>query len=708
MTSSDPNPFDRPSDLPYQLPPFDRIADEHYLPALERGIREQRDEVEAIATNPEPPTFDNTLVALERSGVLLRRVQSVFDNITSADTNPTLQQIEQEVAPKLAAHHDAIFLDARLYERVRRLYQTRDQLDLDPESHWLLERCHTDFVRAGVLLSGPDQERLRELNQELSTLRASFAARLLADTNELAVAVDEPARLTGLAGDAVGAAAEAGRERGTGEHVLTLIRPTAQPPLASLRDRDLRERIHRASVSRGARGNAHDTRELVRRIVTLRAERAALLGYPSHAAYQIADRTAGSVAAVESMLARITPPAVANAALEAAELQRSIQDDGELFELQPWDWAHYTERVRKQKYEVDSAALRPYLPLDQVLADGVFFAANQLYGLRLTERKDLPTYHPTVRVFEVFDADGSPLGLFLADLFTRDSKRGGAWQSTFVQQSRLLETRPVAVVNMNINRPPAGAPALLTVDEVRTLFHEFGHALHTLFSDVRYPRFSGTSVPRDFVEYPSQFNEVWMLWPEVLANYARHHDTGEPIPPELVERLRAVNRFNAGFETTEYLAAALLDLAWHRLSACEAASISDVERFEAEALVAAGAAVPAVPPRYRTTYFAHIFSTEPYSAGYYSYIWSEVLDADTVEWFRSNGGLRRENGDWFRRRLLSRGGSVDPMAAFREFRGRDPEIGPLLARRGLAPAAPDEAAPDEAAVAPEPTAAPAW
>jgi peptidyl-dipeptidase Dcp len=677
------NPLLAPSDLPYQLPRFDRIGDDHYAPALQQGMAAHREEIDAIAADPAPPTFENTLVALERAGELLDRVDAVFDNLAASHTNPTIQAVEREMAPRLAAHWDAIYLNPRLYERVRALYEAREEFGLDPESQWLLERYHTGFVRAGALLSESDQARLRELNQRLSALEADFRARLLAETNELAVEVDDPEQLAGLSADAIAAAAEAGRQRGTGAHVLTLILPTGQPVLASLHDRGLRERVHRASISRGGRGGQHDTREVVREIVALRAERAALLGYPHHAAYQIADRTAGSAEAVETMLAKITPPAVANAEAEAAELQEAIVAQGEGFRLEPWDWAYYAERVRKEKYEVDSAALRPYFALDRVLHDGVFYAADRLYGLRFEQRHDLPTYHPTVRVYEVFESDGSPLGLFLADFFTRDSKRGGAWQSTFVRQSRLRGTQPVVVVNLNLSQPPAGEPALLTVDEVKTTFHEFGHALHSLFSDVTFPRFSGTSVPRDFVEYPSQVNEMWMLWPEVLANYAVHYRTGEPLPEQQAERLRQAHRADAGFSTTEYLAASLLDLAWHRLSPEEAAAVTDVERFEAEALAAAGAAVPAVPPRYRSTYFAHIFSTEAYSAGYYSYIWSEVLDADTVEWFKVNGGLRRESGDWFRARLLSRGGSIDSMAAFRDFRGRDPDIQPLLVRRGL-------------------------
>lgn len=684
MPSND-NPFFAPSDLPYQLPPFERITDAHYRPAFDRGMAEQRAEVEAIAADPEPPTFDNTVVALERSGDVLRRVSAVFFNAAAADTNPILQEIEQEVVPRLTAHQDAVLLDGRLYARVRALYKARDTLDLDAESRWLLERYHTDFVRAGARLSAPDRERLRELNQELSALTTAFGHNLRADTNELAVVVDGADRLAGLSADAVAAAAEAGRARGTdGSHLLSLILPTGQPHLAALRDRDLRERIHAAATSRGARGSDHDTRELVRRIVRLRAERARLLGHPHHAAYVAEDNTARTAVAVAAMLDRLIPAAVANVRAEATDLQKRIAEDGESFTLQPWDWAYYAERVRRERYQVDAAEMRPYLELERVLRDGVFFAAGRLYGLRFVERHDLPAYHPQVRVFEVFEEDGSPLGLFLADFYTRDSKRGGAWMDSFVRQSTLLGTRPVVLNNLNLNRPPDGEPTLLTLDEVKTMFHEFGHALHGLFSNVRYPRFAGTRVPRDFVEYPSQVNEMWMLWPEVLANYARHHRTGELLPAHLVERLEAARTFNEGFATTEYLAASLLDQAWHRLTVEEVDAVDDVQRFEAEALARAGAAVPAVPPRYRTTYFAHIFSSEAYSAGYYSYIWSEVLDADTVEWFTENGGLRRENGDHFRRTLLSVGGSLDSMAAFRGFRGRDPEIAPLLARRGLA------------------------
>ncbi|WP_158891787.1 M3 family metallopeptidase [Amycolatopsis anabasis] len=675
------NPFAVPSALPYGLPPFDRITDEHYLPAFEAGLAEQSREVEAIASDPEPPTFENTIVALERSGRLLTRVAAVFFNLTSSDTNATRQRIQATVAPRLAAHHDAVYLNAGLFARVRELFDRRESLGLDAESAWLLERTHTDFQRAGAGLGEADQRRLRELNEELSTLSTRFQENLLSDTNELAIVVDDVAELAGLSADAIAAAGEAANARGEhGKYVLNLGLPTAQPALASLENRALRERVFTASISRGNRENDYANAPVLARIATLRAERAALLGFPHHAAYQISDLTAGTAEAAVGLLERLAPVAVRNAKAEAEELQRFLEADEPGAELRPWDWAFYAERVRKDRFDIDSAELRPYFELNRVLTDGVFYAATRLYGLTFTERHDLPKYHPEVRVFEVFDADGSPLGLFLGDYYTRDSKRGGAWMNNFVDQSELLGDRPVVVNNLNIARPPEGEPTLLTFDEVVTAFHEFGHALHGLLSHVRYPRFSGTSVPGDFVEYPSQVNEMWLLWPEVLANYARHHETGEPLPQRLVDRLLESQQYGEGFTTTEYLAAALLDQAWHGIEADD--RVEDVARFEADALEKAGVALASVPPRYRSTYFAHIFSGG-YSAGYYSYIWSEVLDADTVEWFRENGGLTRENGDHFRKELLAKGGSLDAMVAFRNFRGRDPEIEPLLKRRGL-------------------------
>ena len=677
------NPLLSASALPYQLPPFAEIRFEHYRPAFDQGLAEQQADVEAIATDPEPATFDNTIAALERTGRLLRRTAAVFFTIAGSDTTPDVQQLQEEIAPRLAAQADMVHLDPRLFARVGELYERIDELDLDPESAWLLRRYHTEFVRAGAELGEAEQLRLRSLNEELARLGTEFGNRLRADTNELAVSATEE-ELAGLPADAVSAAAEAARARGTDGYVLTLGLPTDQPALANLNDRGLRERLYTASEARGARGGEYDTTDLARRIAVLRAERAGLFGYPHHAGYVIADNTAGSADAAIDMLTRLVPAAVANAAAERADLQRAMAEDGVDDELRPWDWSYYAERVRRTDYAVDAAALRPYFELRRVLHDGVFHAASALYGITVTERPDLVGYHPDVVIYEMTDEDGSPLGLYLGDFYARDTKRAGAWMHHLVFQSHLLDERSVVCNNLNLAKPAPGEPTLLTFDEVRTLFHEFGHALHGLFSDVRHPSLSGTCVPRDFVEFPSQVNEMWALWPEVLATYARHHETGEPLPQEVVDRLLAARRFNEGFATTEYLAAALLDLAWHTLPADSAADggPADVAAFEAAALTEAGVAVDAIAPRYRSSYFAHVFSGR-YSAGYYSYIWSEVLDADTVEWFTDNGGLTRANGDHFRRELLSRGYQTDCMAAYRAFRGRDPELKPLLVRRGL-------------------------
>jgi len=674
-TASTENPFLAPSTLPYALPPFAAISIEHYLPAFERGMDEQLAEIAEITASAEPPTFENTLVALERSGSVLRRVSNVFFNQASSDTSEPLQDIEAEVSPKLAAHQDAIHLDASLFARIKALFDARETLDLpDDEALRLIEKYYEEYVRAGAELSAADQGRLRELNAELAGLETTFQRNLLADTKARALVLDSAEALDGLSEDAIAAAAENGRALGyNGKYVLSLKLFSNQSELASLTDRDVRRRLLEASLSRGFSVN----REVVRRIVMLRAERAALLGFESHAAYAVGDQTARSVAAVEGMLARVVPPAVANARKEAEALRAA--NGGA--EIAAWDWQFYSERVRKAQYDIDSAALRPYLELERVLQDGVFFAANRVYGLSFTERPDLTAYHPDARVFEVFDADGSGRGLFIADFYARESKRGGAWMNEVVDQAGLLGTRPVVVNNLNIAKPPAGEPTLMTFTEVETMFHEFGHALHGLFSDVRYPYFSGTRVPRDFVEYPSQVNEMWATWPEVLANFARHHQTGEQIPADLVAKMEAAKLFGEGFRTVEYLGATLLDWAWHKLSAGEDPG-EDIEAFEAAALEKAGLALPEIPPRYRTAYFAHIFSSG-YSAGYYSYIWAEVLDADTVEWFKEHGGMLRTNGDHFRGELLSRGGSLDPMRAFENFRGRAAEIEPLLVRRGL-------------------------
>jgi peptidyl-dipeptidase Dcp len=679
------NPFGAASTLAYGLPDYARIREEHYRPALLAGMAEQRAQIEAIAADPAPPTVANTLEALERSGRLLHRAAVSFFNQSSADSTPGLEAVEEEVAPLFAAHHDAIYLDARLFARVEALQEAVESgaLELEPDTAWLLHRTHTRFVRSGVRLDEAAQDRLRALNAEIMSLETAFGRDLLAATNDAAVLVTDEDELDGLPEDARDAAAQAARDRGHDSRwLLELALPTQQAVLAALRDRGLRERVFRASAGRGTSG-PHDTRATVLGLARKRAERAQLLGYPHHAAYVAADATAKTAEAVADILERLAPVAVANARTEGADLAEALERDHPGAQLEPWDWQFYAEQVKKERRALDDAVLRPYLELDRVLADGVFRAANALYGVTFAERHDLVGYHPDVRVFEVFDADGSGLGLFLADYWTRESKRGGAWMNNLVDQSTLLDEQPVVVNNLNIPKPPPGQPTLLTWDECITMFHEFGHALHGLFSAVRWPSQSGTEVPRDFVEYPSQVNEMWAWEPTILRAFALHHETGEPMPPEWVETLLAARQDGEGFATTEYLAAALLDQAWYRLTPQEVPTdVEDVEAFEATALQSAGVDYAPVPPRYRTTYFNHVFGGG-YSAGYYSYIWSEVLDADTVEWFRENGGLDRANGDTFRARLLSRGGSVDPMQAFRDLRGRDPQIDPLLARRGL-------------------------
>lgn len=677
------NPFFSNNALPHGLPPFDRIDDTHYLPAFERGMVEQLEEVEAIANDAAAPTVENTLVALERSGRLLDRVAATFFPLNRSDTNEAMDATRTEIAPRLAAHSDQIYLNSALFARVRTLHEQRDSLDLDPEAFRLVEQYHTDFVRAGAELSDAEQDRMRAINAELATLETTFAQNVLGEVNASAVVVATRDELAGLPDDQVAAAAEAASARDLeGQYVLALLNTSGQPSLAALENRDLRERITRTSLARGTQGGEFDNSQVVTDIAGLRGERAALLGYPHHAAYVLEVQTARTVQAVTDRLASLVPPAVANARREAEDLQTEAAAGGTQLEIAAWDWSFYTEKVRATRFDFDAAELRPYFEMDTVLTDGVFFAASELFGLRFEERADLPVYHPDVRVWEIFDADGTALGLFLADYYARPSKRGGAWMDAYVAQSGLLGTRPVIVNNLNVTKPTAGEPTLLTFDEVTTMFHEFGHTLHGLFSDVEYPYFAGTSVPRDFVEYPSQVNEMWATWPDVLRHYAVHHETGEPMPSELLDKVLASETFNQGFATTEYLAASLLDLAWHQLRPDEVPTADGVVAFEAAALDSAGVALDAVPPRYRTAYFSHIWSTG-YSAGYYSYIWSEVLDADSVEWFKERGGLTRANGEHFRQTLLSQGGSREAMELYREFRGADPDVRPLLERRGL-------------------------
>lgn len=677
------NPLLAPSPLPYGVPDYAAIEYAHYLPAFEAAFAAHRAEIEAIASQQDEPTFENTMLALEHAGAELERVILAFYTVSSADATAEIQEIDEQLAPLMAAHTDAIQLDGRLYARIRALRERLDDLNLDPEARRLVERHFREMTHAGAALDDDAKRRLTQLNRRLSELTTQFEKNLLADTNDLAVAFDDIAELAGLTEGELSAAAEAARERGLeGRWLVTLTLFSGHPYLAQLTDRASRERIMAASRARACRGE-NDNTGVLREIVRLRAERAELLGYASHAAYVTADQTAGTPEAVQSLLRQLAVPAARNARTEKEALQRLIDaTEPEPYALEAHDWAFWTEKVRAAEYDLDAAALRPWFEAERVLQDGVFRAATLLYGVTFRERADIPTYHPDARTFEVFNEDGSPLGLYVLDLYTRDTKRGGAWMNSIVKQSALRGTRPVVVNNLNVPKPAAGSPTLLTLDHVTTLFHEFGHALHGLFATVTYPHFAATAVHRDFVEFPSQVNEMWILWPEVLAEYAVHHETGEALPADVVERLRATETFNQGFATSEYLAAAWLDQAWHSLSRDEADAVADVAAFEAAALADIGLDDPALPPRYSSTYFAHVFSGG-YSAGYYSYIWAEVLDADTVEWFRDNGGLTRENGDRFRQRLLGVGGAKDPLEAYRDFRGRDAEIAPLLKRRGL-------------------------
>ncbi|MDF1766014.1 MAG: M3 family metallopeptidase [Gammaproteobacteria bacterium] len=676
------NPFAVESDLPLQYPPFDRVQSIHYLPAFRAGMAQQLAEAEAIANQTAAPTFDNTILAMEVSGQLLNRVSSVFFALSSAHTNDELQAIQQQVAPELAAHDDAIVLNPALFARVQALYAARESLGLEAEGVRLIEQYHTDFIRAGAALDSAEQTRLKEINGELAMLQTQFSQNVLNEVNAMALVVDSREELTGLDSALIDAAgAEAQSRDLPGKFVIPLLNTSGQPALSSLQNRGVRERLFEASVSRGTRGGEFDNTGVLSMVLKLRAERANLLGYATHADYVLEEATAQTVAAVNERLASLAPPAAANARREAADLQAMVEASGADFTLAAWDWQYYSEQLRQQRYAFDEAQLRPYFELDNVLQRGVFFAAEKLYGITFTERFDLPVYQEDVRVFDVFDAAGTTLGIFIGDFYARPSKRGGAWMNAYVSQSHMMQTQPVVANHLNITKPATGVETLLTFDEVTTMFHEFGHALHGLFSNVEYPYFAGTRVPRDFVEYPSQVNEMWATWPEVLANYAVHFETGEPMPQALLDKVLATQKFNQGFATTEYLAASILDQALHQLGQDEVPSGSDIPAFEARALAAAGIDLAEVPPRYRSAYFSHIMGG--YSAGYYSYIWSEVLDADSVEWFKENGGLMRANGDHFREALLSKGGSREAMQLFREFRGRDAEIEPLLIRRGL-------------------------
>jgi peptidyl-dipeptidase Dcp len=740
-TPATANPFFADSPLPLHYPQFDKIKDIDFGPAFDRGMAEELAEIEAIANNPAAPTFDNTIVAMQKTGRTLGRAARVFFSLVGADTNDARQKIQSDYSAKFAAHSDAIYLNPKLFARVQDLYERRARLGLDAQGLRLVEKVYEDFVRSGAKLSEADKAKLKAINAELAELDTKFSQNVLAEVNASAVLVDSKDELAGLSEDQIGAAAKAAttaKENAAkalaaaleaqkaapagdaaaaeavklaqaavertrdydGKYLLKLMNYSNPPVLTNLDNRALRQRVMEASLARGSRGNAFDNTAIVSRVLTLRADVARMLGYPNYAAYSLETQTAKTPAAVNAMLGRLAPAAVANARREAAAIQAVIDREQAAkgqptFALAPWDWAYYAEKVRQEKYAFDENDLKPYFELDNVLQKGIFHAANQLYGLSFKERKDLPVYHPDVRVFDVFEANGEQLTIFIFDPYARDSKRGGAWMNSYVDQSELTGFRPVVANHLNIPKPAEG-PTLMTWDEVTTAFHEFGHALHGMFSDVKYPYFSGTSVPRDFVEYPSQVNEMWADWPSVLANYARHHETGAPMPKELLDKVLASSKFNQGFTTTEYLAAAMIDQRWHQLPAGKIPAPGEVMAFEAQALKADGIDFAPVPPRYRTPYFSHIMGG--YAAGYYAYIWSEVLDADSVEWLKQNGGLTRKNGDHFRATLLSRGGSADATSLFRDFTGRDPDVAPLLKRRGLdaAPEADDAAPADEA------------
>jgi peptidyl-dipeptidase Dcp len=666
------------SDLPYGLPRFSEIGIDDYAPAITAAMGEQLEAISAITADLAAPTFANTLVPLELSGVRLGRALRIFGNATAADTNDRLDALDAELSPKLAAHNDAIVLNSALYARLQTIAAQHEELD--SESQYLLERYLTWFELAGAGLSDADKEQLKTLNGRISELETKFKIELQADSNDLAVLIDDPAELDGLTDGEISAAAAAADGRGLSQkHLITLVLPTAHPYLASLTDPAVRERLSAAQRARGSRGNAHDTRKVLLEIVKLRAQRAQLLGFDSHAAVVTADSTAKTPEAVRTMLTKLAQPAAINARAEQAHLEQYAGGP-----ITASDWPFYAEKVRTANHDLDYAALRPYFEAERVLKDGVFYAAGKLFGLSFAERHDLVGYHPDVRTFEVTEADGTPVGLYLLDPYARDSKRGGAWMSSLVDAASLTGSRTAVVVNnLNVPKPAPGQATLLTFEATNTLFHEFGHALHGLLGRSTYPELSGTSVFRDFVEFPSQLNEMWMLWPETLTNYAFHHETGEPIPAELIDRLRAAQTFNQGFMTSEYLAAALLDLAWHSLAPDEVPTDPEqIPIFEATALAEVGLDNPAVPSRYASAYFAHIFAGG-YSASYYAYIWAEVLDADTAAWFEANGGLTRENGEQYREHVIGFGGTREPLSAYIEWRGRPAPIEPLLVRRGL-------------------------
>lgn len=674
------NPLFQASTLQYQAPDFNAIKDEHFQPALEQGIKEQYQEILAIANNPAAPTFDNTIVAMEKSGALLNRASSVFYNLAGSNSNPTLRKIQGEMAPKMAAHSDNINLNPALFARIETIYNNRNNLDLTPEAVRLVEVYHQRFIMAGAKLTDEQKVKIRALNEEQSTLTNEFSQRLLRLTKDIAIVVDNKEQLAGLSDNEITSAANDAKAAGhEGKYLINITNTTRQPILASLENRELRQRIWEASANRGLKGE-NETASLVSRLAQLRAERAALLGYENWASYRLAPQMAKTPEAVYSMFGSMVPAVVANTEKEAADIQAMINKTGGKFELAPWDWEFYAEKVRQEKYALDANSIRPYFEFNRVLEDGVFYTLKELYGVTLKPRPDLPVYHPDVKAYEMFDADGSSMAIFYADYFAREGKRGGAWMSSFVGQSFLEGTKPVVVNVMNIKKAPEGQPTFVSYNEVTTMFHEMGHGTHGMFSKVTYPSLSGTSVSRDFVEFPSTFEEDWAAHPKVLANYAKHYETGKPIPDELLQKLLKSGSFNQGFDTLEYMAAALVDMEWHSLS--PDAPLQDVATFEANALKKHGLNITAVPPRYKSTYFAHAFPGG-YSASYYAYMWSEILAADAFAYVQTQGGLNRDIGMKYRKTIREVGNSIAPMEAYKNFRGQEPTTEGLLNRRGL-------------------------
>ncbi len=674
------NPFYAPSTLPFHAPPFDKIKDEDYQPAIEAGMDQEITEIQAIADNPAPPTFENTLVAMEKTGQLLRRAQNAFGAVSEANTNPLLLKVRADEAPKLAAHHDAIYLNAKLFARVSAVYDQRESLKLDRESQRLLQITYDEFVHSGAKLSDADKVELKKLNEEISTLSNSFSTKVLDATKNGAFATTDKSALAGLSDAQIAAAQQAAQSRKQEGSVLPLQNTTQQPDLASLSVRATREALFENSWNRSEHGDANDTRDTIARMAQLRAQRAQLLGFPNHAAWKLQDQMAKTPDAAMKFLDALVPGATAKAASEGKDIQDLIDAQKSGFALQPWDWNFYSEQVRKAKFDLNEAEVKPYFELSNVLENGVFYAATQLYGITFKERKDIPVYQADVRVFEVSDADGKPLALFYCDYFKRDNKNGGAWMSNFVDQSKLLGNLPVVYNVANFSKPAPGEPALISFSDVTTMFHEFGHALHGMFANTEYPSLSGTSTPRDFVEFPSQFNEHWALYPAVFNNYAKHYKTGAPMPAELVAKVRKAKTFNQGYMLTELLAAAELDMQWHTLPA--SAPLQQPDDFEKQALEKTHLLLSTVPPRYRSTYFGHIWGGG-YSAGYYAYLWTEMLDDDAYQWFEEHGGLTRANGDRFRQMVLSRGNTEDLAKMYANWRGQAPSVEPMMKDRGL-------------------------